>query len=281
MFFSADVCQGVPELPRDKVKYLRVFQQDAKTYSTWQKVFQFSGPGGFGRAVGGGETDRVHRAGGSGRLGLLRGPGGRGRCIFSCSTSINARCTRCVRLPVCCRVNGAGAWAATACTAARPPNRTGIASRRPPTPVTPPPWGDESIGYERFVQPVLDRHCGKCHQGEGEARPETRPHTASGHGRLCVIQGALPDTHRPGGLAGACSLGRASPGYGIAGAIPVYGLRPDDVYPNDPATDGPSTIHRTLRTACVTFRRAAPLIDLVDERPATTTSGWSPSNCCG
>ena len=44
IFFSADVCEGVPELPRDKVKYLRVIQQEAKTYSTWQKVFQFSGP---------------------------------------------------------------------------------------------------------------------------------------------------------------------------------------------------------------------------------------------
>ncbi|MCX6924183.1 MAG: hypothetical protein NT154_13375 [Verrucomicrobia bacterium] len=38
-----------------------------------------------------------------------------------------------------------------------------------------------------------------------------------------------------------------APGYGIAGAIPVYGLQPDDVYPNDPATDAPSTIHRELR----------------------------------
>ena len=34
----------------------------------------------------------------------------------------------------------------------------------------PPPWGAETISYERFVQPVLDRHCGQCHQGNGEAR---------------------------------------------------------------------------------------------------------------
>ncbi|KPK48024.1 MAG: hypothetical protein AMK72_07610, partial [Planctomycetes bacterium SM23_25] len=42
--YSADIYQGVPELPRGSVKYLRVFQQDAKTYSTWFKTFVFSGP---------------------------------------------------------------------------------------------------------------------------------------------------------------------------------------------------------------------------------------------
>ena len=39
VFYSADVYQGVPELPRGSVKYLRVFQLDSKTYSTWKKTF--------------------------------------------------------------------------------------------------------------------------------------------------------------------------------------------------------------------------------------------------
>ena len=43
-FFSADVCEGVPDLPRDAVKYLRVFQLDYKTYSTWNKSYRHSGP---------------------------------------------------------------------------------------------------------------------------------------------------------------------------------------------------------------------------------------------
>ena len=43
--------------------------------------------------------------------------------------------------------------------------------RRGAMALTPPPWGAEvSIGYERFVQPVLDKYCGKCHQGDGDAR---------------------------------------------------------------------------------------------------------------
>ena len=44
VFFSADVCQGVPGLPRGLVKYLRVFQLDYKTYSTWNKTYRHSGP---------------------------------------------------------------------------------------------------------------------------------------------------------------------------------------------------------------------------------------------
>ena len=44
VFFSADVYQGVPDLPRGMVKYLRVFQLDYKTYSTWNKTYRHSGP---------------------------------------------------------------------------------------------------------------------------------------------------------------------------------------------------------------------------------------------
>jgi len=34
--------------------------------------------------------------------------------------------------------------------------------------ITAPPWPDHTVSYPRYVQPVLDRYCGKCHQGEGE-----------------------------------------------------------------------------------------------------------------
>ncbi len=44
VLFSADVFEGAPLLPRDKVKYLRVLQIDAKTYTPWKKTYQHSGP---------------------------------------------------------------------------------------------------------------------------------------------------------------------------------------------------------------------------------------------
>ncbi|MEI6645720.1 MAG: hypothetical protein WCP12_06750 [bacterium] len=41
-----------------------------------------------------------------------------------------------------------------------------LAMRRPPSTLTPPPWGDATVSFPRFVQPVLDRYCTRCHGGE-------------------------------------------------------------------------------------------------------------------
>ncbi|GEM_PF-1928947 len=49
---------------------------------------------------------------------------------------------------------------------ASPPAGTPLASRRKPTPLALPPWGNAGVlDYNRVVQPVLDRHCVRCHQG--------------------------------------------------------------------------------------------------------------------
>jgi len=96
---------------------------------------------------------------------------------------------------------------------------------RPPSPIEPPPWSDTSIGYERYVQPVLDKYCAKCHQGEGKARAK------------------LDLTFRPGGLFGEPYLtiiGRPSwgrpyerpdkppCGFDIAGTLMVEGYHQRD-----------------------------------------------------
>lgn len=44
-----------------------------------------------------------------------------------------------------------------------PPSAAGLALRRNPSVIAPPPWGDETIGFTRFAQPVLDKHCIRCH----------------------------------------------------------------------------------------------------------------------
>ena len=40
-----------------------------------------------------------------------------------------------------------------------------LALRKPPPKPTPPPWGSEPIDFRHVVQPVLDRHCVRCHDG--------------------------------------------------------------------------------------------------------------------
>lgn len=38
-----------------------------------------------------------------------------------------------------------------------------------PDAVEPPPWGVRSLSYVRDIQPIFDRACAECHQGDGEA----------------------------------------------------------------------------------------------------------------
>jgi len=47
--------------------------------------------------------------------------------------------------------------------AASPSTAMTQAMRRGPCALTPPPWEDETVGFPRFVQPVLDAYCIRCH----------------------------------------------------------------------------------------------------------------------
>jgi len=226
VFFSANICQGVPDIPRGIVRYLRVIQMDYKTYSTWRKIFLNSGP-----PVSPIQEDGVKRV-----LSIVPvEPDGSvhfqvppGVALYFQLLDEHFRCVQTMRsftgvLPG--EVRGCVGCHEQHSTA--PPNRAGLALHRPPTPPSPPPWGTESIGYERFAQPVLDRYCGKCHQGDGEGRKKLDLTLRPGHSffkepYLTLIGSASRiHTSRPD-----------QAGYGIAAAIPVetagsYGtLRP-------------------------------------------------------
>ena len=96
-----------------------------------------------------------------------------------------------------------------------------LALARAPSDITPPPWGEDTVSYPRYVQPVLDKYCGKCHQGDGEGRK------------------TLDLTERPSApvftepyltLIGRPTWGqpyrvpeKPTPGFGIAGCLLVEG----------------------------------------------------------
>ena len=50
-------------------------------------------------------------------------------------------------------------------TPVSPPNA--MAMRRAASNITPVPWNDITVSFERYVQPALDKYCGKCHQDPG------------------------------------------------------------------------------------------------------------------
>ena len=215
VFFSADVYQGVPDLARGTVKYLRVFQLDYKTYSTWNKTYRHSGPPvsivqeeGVKRIL----SEVPVRADGSVSF---KAPAG--RTLYFQLLDAERRCLQTMR-----SFTGLMPGEERSCVGCHemhstaPPPRRGLALERPPTELSPPPWGTESIGYERFAQPVLDRYCVGCHAGTAEAAAE--PNLALRPG-TSVFQEPYLTLVGTAGWGNPVSGGR--PGYGIAGAIPV------------------------------------------------------------
>ena len=46
------------------------------------------------------------------------------------------------------------------------PSVRAMALRRNPSKIKPPVWGDSTISFSRFVQPILDKNCISCHNGD-------------------------------------------------------------------------------------------------------------------
>jgi hypothetical protein len=50
-------------------------------------------------------------------------------------------------------------------------SRVPLAAARAPSDLTPPPWGVRPMSYEALVQPLLDRHCVRCHDRAAATLP--------------------------------------------------------------------------------------------------------------
>ena len=169
ILFSSDVYQGVPDLPRGKAKYLRVIQMDARTYSSWTRDARFSGP-----AVSLIQDDGVKRILGTVPIeddGSVSFKVPSGKALHFQLLDEHYRALQTMR-----SFSGVMPGEKRGCLGCHElhsttaPNKLGSALRAEPAELTPPPWGTQSISYTRFVQPVLDKYCGRCHQGSGEAR---------------------------------------------------------------------------------------------------------------
>jgi hypothetical protein len=116
-------------------------------------------------------------------------------------------------------------------------------------PIAPPPWADTTVSYPRYVQPVLDKYCGKCHQGDGEGRKvldlTERP------SQPVFTEPYLTLIGRP--TWGQPYLAPVKPpaGFGIAGTLLVEGYGQTD--PKGYVTPPPMT----------TLSYRSPLIELV------------------
>ena len=82
------------------------------------------------------------------------------------------------------------------------PAATPLKARRAPDKIQSPPWGVHSLSYVKDVQPIFDRNCADCHQGNGQAveklnltlRPDTSPER-SGLANVQRFGGIFPEPY--------------------------------------------------------------------------------------
>ena len=171
VIYSRDVYHGAPPELHGRARFLRVLNIDPKTYTYWYKRPYIS----TGPVISAVQSDGVKRILGTvpveedGSVAFYA-PSGvalhfqlldeRGRALQTMPSFVNV-------MPGERR----GCLGCHESHSATPHHDTSsFALAREPQQITPPPWGDETVSFPRFVQPILDKHCGACHQGEGEAR---------------------------------------------------------------------------------------------------------------
>ena len=169
--FSHNVYEGAPSELRGKARHLRVLTIDHKTYTYWNKrPYVSTGP-----VVSGVQSEGVKRIIGTVPIeadGSVSFAAPAGLPLHFQLLDENQRAVQTMRSFVnvmpgeyrgClgCHESHSGAPAGAGLA---------LATARVPRDIVPPRWNDTTVSYTRYVRPVLDRYCAKCHEGQGEAR---------------------------------------------------------------------------------------------------------------
>jgi hypothetical protein len=274
-FYSADVLEGVPDLPRARVKYLRVFQQEYTTFSEGMQTTRWSGP-----CVSVVQEDGVKRILGTVPVnadGSVYFPVPAGKMLYFQLLDEHDRALQTMR-----SFTGAMPGETRGCVGCHemhsrtPPAESIAALGQPPVELMPPPWGSETIGYERFVQPVLDRYCVECHRGDV---PDSHPPDLTlrpGYGfmqepYLTLVGPAIWIEPR---IADLPVPDPRKPGVGLGAILRIEAFAPGEIiepfkWHNQPKSGGPPVIrtdamvgkYATLRPMTALSYRS-PLIQL-------------------
>ncbi len=156
----ADVYQGLPGVPRGTVKYLRILQSHSKpVHRNPQTLDVGAGSGMDPRGVLG--TVPVEA---DGSAHFLVPPNTQ---IFFEAIDANfleiRRMRNFMNLQPGERVSCVGCHESHA--TAVPGGIMPLAMRRGPSIIEPPPWGAEAVSFPELIQPILDRNCVDCHDG--------------------------------------------------------------------------------------------------------------------
>lgn len=238
ILYSGNVYEGAPAVLRGKARYLRVLSIDAKTYTYWDhRPYASTGP-----VVSMVQSDGVKRVLGTVPIEAdgsvcFKAPSGislhfqlldeRHRALQTMRSFASLMpgeirgCTGCHE-----------AHSRAPAYAGRP-----LALDRPPQTITPPPWGSDTVSYDRYVQPALDRYCGKCHQGDAPGRQTLDLTRRPGYAMFDEPYVTL--TGRPTWGSKYVTPQNPPPGFGIADTILVEGY--DKTSPEAYVTPAPMT----------------------------------------
>jgi hypothetical protein len=171
ILFSSDIYEGTPASLRGKAKFLRVLSIDHKTYTYWhQRPYISTGP-----VVSGVQSDGVKRILGTVPIEAdgsvaFRAPAGiplHFQLLDADQRALQTMRSFANVMPGESR----GCLGCHELHCVTPPTTAqALALAHSPREITPPPWDDRTVSYPRYVRPVLDRYCGKCHTGGGEGR---------------------------------------------------------------------------------------------------------------
>ena len=183
VLFSYSVYEGVPDTLVGKAKFLRVLTIDHKTYTYWhQRPYLSTGP-----VVSGVQSEGVKRilgtvpiqadgsvsfnapAGVPMHFQLLDGEYRALQTMRSFTSVMPGERRGCIG---CHEVSGSAPP-----TGGPPP----MALTREPLAITPPPWGEDTVSYARYVRPLLDRYCVECHQTDAKAKAKVDLSPKAGH----------------------------------------------------------------------------------------------------
>lgn len=170
ILYSYNVYDGAPPQLRGRARFLRVLAIDPKTYTYWYKRPYIS----TGPVVSLVQSEGVKRILGTvpieqdGSVAFFAPPG---KALHFQLLDDEQRALQTMRSFV-----GVMPGERRGCLGCHELHSTAPANgRRPravrePRAISPPPWDDRTVSWARYVRPVLDRYCARCHEGTGEAR---------------------------------------------------------------------------------------------------------------
>ena len=177
-FYNSDVYEGTT-IPRGMVKFLRVLEIESQTYcdgvrSTGREADLYRKQGAFPQFGLFGETvtsflmdDATKRILGTvpvqedGSVYFKAPPvralyfqllDGSGRCLHTMRSFTHVMPGETRSCVGCHETRGVA-----------PEQKPSLVNLPAPSEISPPPWGDETVSFPRFVQPILDKHCVRCH----------------------------------------------------------------------------------------------------------------------